>query len=148
MRSTIPWLQPSIALSAQTLCVQVVPTGLEFGREGLCRYREFRFHPSVKHARRFYPHAHNVDGFFVCKLKKLGNELCKPSGENEAALQDEAVASEDDIDLPTTDAKAPERDVPTKAEKAVPELKLKKRKVGFRAFMLLLTPGQTHQSWA
>jgi 16S rRNA C967 or C1407 C5-methylase (RsmB/RsmF family) len=42
--------------------VKVVPTGLEFGREGLVRYREFRFHPSIKNAKRFYPHAHNLDG--------------------------------------------------------------------------------------
>ncbi|XP_076315250.1 28S rRNA (cytosine(4447)-C(5))-methyltransferase [Tachypleus tridentatus] len=51
--------------------VKVVPTGLDFGKEGLVKYRQYRFHPSLKHTRRFYPHTHNMDGFFCCQVEEI-----------------------------------------------------------------------------
>jgi len=51
--------------------VKIVPTGLDFGMPGYTRYKNQFFDPKMKECRRFFPHIHNTDGFFICKLQKI-----------------------------------------------------------------------------
>ena len=50
--------------------VKIVDMGLEIGEDGYIKYQDKRFDPNIKKAKRIFPHIHNMDGFFVCKLRK------------------------------------------------------------------------------
>ena len=52
--------------------VKLVETGLTFGVDGFVSYMGKQFDPKMKMTKRYYPHAYNVDGFFVSKFKKVG----------------------------------------------------------------------------
>lgn len=51
--------------------IRLVDTGIPFGKEGFTAFCGKQFPAALKLTRRFYPHMHNMDGFFVSKFEKF-----------------------------------------------------------------------------
>lgn len=77
--------------------IQIVDSGLDFGTNGYTRYQNKRFHPSMALCKRFYPHTVNMDGFFVCKIKKLSDKMYSTTNN-----KDDNIDNEDTTTIATT----------------------------------------------
>lgn len=68
--------------------VKIVDTGLgSFGSEGFKSYMNKKFDDKMSLTRRYFPHRENVDGFFVCKLKKVGPTPKNAGGQANGAAE-------------------------------------------------------------
>src|SRR5271169_4986441 len=77
--------------------VRIESTGLVFGDEGYVRFRGKNFGPDMKLCRRYWGHKHNLDGFFVCRLRKFSNEI--PVVKDEETESEESEEEEEEKEL-------------------------------------------------
>ncbi|KAJ5146570.1 Nop2p [Penicillium bovifimosum] len=90
--------------------VKIVDTGLGgFGSPGFLSYMGKTFDAKMALTRRYFPHRENVDGFFVCKLKKTAVTPVAKSGDAEPrakgpkkARSISSAASTDDDEIDRT----------------------------------------------
>lgn len=96
--------------------IQIIDSGLDFGTPGYTKYQNKRYHPSIALCKRFYPHTVNMDGFFVCKIRKLSDEL--PSSSIESAEDKvDASISKDIKNQKENDLIADDREEKSKGER-------------------------------
>ncbi len=97
------------------------------GRPGLTRWYNRRFHPSIALTRRYFPHVHNMDGFYVARFSKVSNG---PKGVQEDVLvagdvRENGVAS--DLYFENSDDADSSDDEKTKRKKRVKGAKKRAR---------------------
>lgn len=110
--------------------IKIIDSGLDFGKPGFTRYLQKRFHPSVALTRRFYPHVHNMDGFYVAKIQKLSDR--RPDDTKEPEMEATAVAAEEskpaDSTLVNVDAESSDEEEAPKKKWVMQGKKRSKRK--------------------
>ena len=100
--------------------IKIVETGIQegFGTPGFKAYEGKMFDERMHMTRRWYPHKENVDGFFVCKFRKMGPTTTKANGvangtTAEIEINSETVVTNDNSGVDATDASEAKDDFAT-----------------------------------
>mmetsp|Transcript_4962 Transcript_4962/g.7776 ORF Transcript_4962/g.7776 Transcript_4962/m.7776 type:complete len:506 (+) Transcript_4962:884-2401(+) len=117
--------------------IKIIDTELDFGTPGFTRYQQKRFHPSIANTRRFYPHVHNMDGFFVARIQKLSDKVkgqTNPAEEGENMEwkdnKEEISSKAEEVSRGKEKSKGKKRkDSGNEGEESLPGKKRKKEKV-------------------
>ncbi|GAA5974248.1 hypothetical protein JCM11641_003351 [Rhodosporidiobolus odoratus] len=107
--------------------IKLVDTGLPFGKEGFKSFRGKQFGKGIELTRRFYPHVHNMDGFYVAKFKVGKPQKAVPEPVSPTLPFEPLPLAGDDAD--TTPAAAPNAPTFDDAEDAKLIEETKKRQV-------------------
>ena len=108
--------------------VKCIETGLEIGEPGFVQFREKHFHPSIVNTRRIYPHIHEIDGFFIAKLKKYsdGPKL----KDNEEKEKKEKKIKKEKKEIEYYDEEEEEESEPEDIQEQIKKGKLKNYNIG------------------
>lgn len=98
--------------------VKIVDTGIEIAEPGMTNFKGKRFSADMAKCARTYPHIHNMDGFFVAKLKKLENALPENASKPHSSTKRTKVRK---IVLPDPEEPAVEEDEEYRTKDQIPE---------------------------